>query len=230
MENLLSLTEEQIELINWLNKCTIGTWSINKKTKRVDIEGSFNCRGQGLKDFKGVKFGTVGGSFNCSHNELTSLEGGPKNIGKHFECHNNKLTSLEGAPKEVGGQFDCINNKITSLEGAPQKVGGGFVCSYNELTSLEGAPQVVGGSFECHHNKLISLDGAPREVKGSFYCGSNTISGGTLTLIHETMCEHNVPYIIALSILKDEIPTDDKLQLGLYKTHERAASIMTRFV
>ena len=46
------------------------------------------------------------GNFNCSFNNLTSLEGAPEIVGGNFDCaFNKKLKSLEGCPKEVGGDF-----------------------------------------------------------------------------------------------------------------------------
>jgi hypothetical protein len=81
-----------------------------------------------------------------------------------FYCHNNQLTSLEGSPKEVGGDFDCSSNQLTSLEGSPKEVGGNFDCSSNQLTSLEGSPKEVGGDFDCSSNQLTSLEGSPKEV------------------------------------------------------------------
>ncbi len=131
-ESLLELTPEQIE---WLDKCTKGTWQLNPSTGEVDVDVDFNCSEQGLSDFKGVRFGQVGGGFGCGFNELTSLE---------------------GAPREVGGDFICSNNQLTSLEGAPQKIGGHFGCGYNQLTSLEGAPQKVGKSSDCRGNPVSS--------------------------------------------------------------------------
>ena len=56
------------------------------------------------------KFRHVAGGFYCSGNELTSLEGCPKEVGGSFYCNSNQLTSLEGAPKEVGGDFECVEN------------------------------------------------------------------------------------------------------------------------
>ena len=123
-----------------------------------------------------VKFGVVKGNFNCSHNELTSLEGAPQEVGGWFNCLRNQLTSLEGAPKEVGEDFDCSFNQLTSLEGAPQKVGTYFDCGVNKLTSLEGAPKEVGGDFDCYNNKLTSLVGAPQKVGGSFRCSKNQLT------------------------------------------------------
>ena len=80
-----------------------------------------------------IRFGTVGGDFDCSYNSLTSLEGAPEKVGGYFYCGNNNLTSLVGAPKVVGGDFYCDNNKLTTLEGAPKSVGGDFQCYGNEV-------------------------------------------------------------------------------------------------
>ena len=161
------LTAEQEE---FLNGCTNGTWSYNLATGLVDVEGDFVCARMELKNFKGIKFGKVSGSCDCSRNKLTSLEGSPQKVGGYFLCDKNKLTSLAGAPQEVGKGFYCGNNKLTSLEGAPQKVGGDFWCGDNKLTSLKGAPQEVGGDFDCYENKLTSLAGAPQKGGGGFYC------------------------------------------------------------
>jgi hypothetical protein len=117
------LTEDQI---SWLDKCVKGSWKLNPQTGLVDVDGSFDCRKQGLTDFKGVKFGKVKWDFYC---------------------HDNELTSLVGAPQTVGGGFWCNGNQLTSLVGAPHSVEGGFLCEDNELTTLEGAPQTVGDIF-----------------------------------------------------------------------------------
>ena len=123
-----------------------------------------------------IYFNRVGGYFGCYNNELTTLEGAPREVGGHFMCFSNKLTSLEGAPEKVGGNFDCSHNKLTSLEGGPKKVGRDFYCSYNNLTSLEGVSREVGGDFSCGHNNLTSLEGVPREVGGDFNCYDNNLT------------------------------------------------------
>jgi hypothetical protein len=130
-ENQTELTPEQTK---WLDKCTGGNWTLNPQTGLVDVDGDFDCHYQGLTDFKGVRFGVVTGSFNCSVNKLTSLEGAPQEVGGDFECSSNKLTSLKDAPQEVRWDFHCYVNELTSLEGAPQKVGGGFYCLFNPVS------------------------------------------------------------------------------------------------
>ena len=139
------------------------------------VTGDFNCSYNNLTSLQGA-LREVGRSFYCGFNKLTSLQGAPEKVGGNFYCSNNNLTSLKGASEKVGGNFYCNANKLTSLEGAPEKVGGHFYCYANKLTSLQGGPKEVGGDFYCHDNKLTSLQGAPKEVGGDFYCGDNKLT------------------------------------------------------
>ena len=138
IKNYKELFETQTELsqehIEWLNKCAKNRWTLNPKTGLVDVEEKFDCSGQKLTDFKGVRFGKVIGDFNCSDNRLTSLEGAPRKVGGLFTCSDNLLTSLEGAPQSVGGNFWCNSSLLTSLEGAPQKVGGSLYGKDNPVS------------------------------------------------------------------------------------------------
>ena len=76
-----ALTEEQIK---WLNKCAAGSWKLNRQTGLINVDGNFDCSGQGLTDFKVVKFGKVSGNFYCNNNQLTSLEGAPQSVSRRF--------------------------------------------------------------------------------------------------------------------------------------------------
>ena len=153
-------------------------WGITNYTPNndgsIDVDGNVNLETRGLKELP-LKFGKVTGYFYCHSNQLTTLEGGPSEVGGYFDCGNNQLTTLEGAPREVGGDFNCYNNQLTTLEGAPREVVGSFNCSYNQLTTLEGGPRSVGGDFNCYNNQLTTLEGSPRSVGGYFSCYNNPI-------------------------------------------------------
>jgi hypothetical protein len=190
-ESSTILTEEQK---GFLDKCTKGSWSLNPKTGKVDVDGNFDCSGLKLKDFKGVRFGRVSGAFYCDSNSLTSLEGAPESVEGNFDFDSNGLTSLEGGPQTVGGNFYCNWNRLTDLKGAPQNVGRSFYCNNNRLTSLEGAPQTVGKSFFCGSNKLTSLKGGPQTVRDDFYCDSNNLTslkGAPQTVRRNFDCNDN---------------------------------------
>ncbi len=139
------------------------------------IDGDVDLSHRGLTelpDFSKIK---VGGYFDCSWNQLTTLEGAPEKVGRDFDCSGNQLTDLKGAPSEVGESFYCSHNQLTDLKGAPSEVEGGFYCSVNKLTTLQGAPEKVGRGFDCGKNQLTDLRGAPREVGGAFYCSENQL-------------------------------------------------------
>ena len=230
-ESSVALTPEQVE---WLDQCTKGTWQLNPQTGLVDVKGSFACSGQGLSDFKGVRFGKVGRHFYCHDNQLTSLEGAPQKVGGYFTCNNNQLTSLEGAPEKVGWGLSCENNQLTTLKGAPEKVGWSFSCENNQLTTLKGAPREVRGNFYCSDNQLTTLEGAPREVRGDFYCdknqlttlegapqkvrrsgfncSNNPVSEKTLGSIFGIM-KKGESYLKAVEFLWTEIPVEDQALL-----------------
>ena len=59
----------------------------------------------------------VNGSFFCSYNKLTSLEGAPSSVGGNLSCFNNKLTSLHNIHKQIkyiGGIATFNDNPIIS--------------------------------------------------------------------------------------------------------------------
>ena len=128
------------EIIDWVtpicDKYGIQDWSIDEEGL-VNVDGEVDLFKRELVHIP-LRFGKVTGFFWCNYNQLTTLE---------------------GAPKEVGGGFNCQNNDLTTLKGGPEKVGKNFICSYNHLTTLEGAPREVGGDFYCRWNKLTNLDG-----------------------------------------------------------------------
>jgi len=163
----------------FLDKYTKGVWTFNPTTGEVDIDGDFDCSVSRLQSFGGIKFGKISGSFKCTRNSITSLEGCPHTVGVDFECSVNLITSLEGGPKTVGGTFTCQNSpSLTSVSGAPETVGRSFLCLLNSVKSLEGLPEnmSVGKNFDCSHNKLTSLKGSPKIIKGDFYCRKNNLT------------------------------------------------------
>ena len=146
----MTLTPAQVK---WLEAMDITEYSVDDEGF-VNVERFVDISERGLSAIP-VKFGYVGGNFYCQHNNnLSSLEGAPREVGGSFYCWNNNLSSLEGAPREVGGSFYCWNNKLPSLQGAPREVGGTFNCWNNNLSSLQGAPREVGGYFNCWNNNF----------------------------------------------------------------------------
>lgn len=107
--------------------------------KLLDVFEKYNV------EFVSVKENQYYNNFDCSNNDLKSLQNAPQEVGFDFDCSYNELTSLEGAPVKVGEDMDCRNNSLISLNGAPQKISGDFKCKGNPaLKSLTGIGLVKG--------------------------------------------------------------------------------------
>jgi len=159
----------------------------------IKCKYSFNCSGNQLTTLEGAPQ-SVGGDFYCSENQLTTLEGAPQKVDGSFLCSKNQLTTLKGAPQSVGINFDCSRNQLTTLEGVPQSVSINFDCSRNQLTTLKGAPQSVDGDFSCPFNQLTTLEGAPQSVGGDFSCDVNqltTLEGAPQSVDGSFYCDNN---------------------------------------
>jgi len=177
----------------------IPNWTINSDGL-VDVDGDVYLSGCNLVRLP-LRFGRVTGFFDCSNNQLISLEGGPLVVGRDFYCHNNQLKTLEGGPQEVDGNFYCHDNRLETLEGSPKKVGSSFDCGVNFLTTLEGGPEKVGRDFYCHNNRLVSLEGGPEEVGRYFYCNNNrleTLKGGPKEVGESFWCYNNPVHEIVM--------------------------------
>jgi len=133
----------------------------------LNPDGTYSCEGNvdiskaNLTKIP-VKFKDVKGSFNCSGNDLTSLEGSPETVGEIFWATHNKLTSLKGGPKEVGAFYSVAYNELTSLEGGPEKVGTIVAFSYTPIArklrrnSIKGTQLDRLVSYTEQYNSIIN--------------------------------------------------------------------------
>lgn len=185
-----SLVEQFMKTINGVKSYT------QNGDGSVDCVGNINFRGRNLGMIP-IKFRIVKGDFNCSFNNLMSLENAPSVVTGDFNCSHNHLIDLKDAPKKVSGVMDCQNNEITSLKGCPSKVKSfncsnnkltslkwcpngndkivDFDCSYNQITNLKDCPS-ISESFNCQHNEITSLEYSPIEAGLKFYCDDNKIT------------------------------------------------------
>ena len=110
---LFEARQTEAEIAEICELYDIKNWSINSEGL-VDVNGDVNLFRSALTKLP-LNFGYVRGDFWCKDNQLTSLQGSPREVGGSFYCVQNYLTSLEGSPISVNGSFHCYNNKLTSL-------------------------------------------------------------------------------------------------------------------
>jgi hypothetical protein len=142
------------------------------------ITGAFVCSGVAIGSLSNCTPSV--GSLDCSYCALTTLKGAPVLTGvagPGFNCSNNNLTSLQYVPTiPNGASFDCSFNQITSLQhfSAAGNVHN-FYCMWNSLTSLQGfnVPGTLQ-EFDCNRNHpLTSLRYGPTDKQLVSYNCSN---------------------------------------------------------
>ena len=78
-----------------------------------------------------IQFNYVGGDFNAENIGLKSMKGFPRKVKENFRIDHNELTSLEYSPENVGFTYDCIKNKEQFFDDDVKKytqVGGEIYC------------------------------------------------------------------------------------------------------
>ena len=81
---------KRAQIIKWLDSYEIKNYTINDDFT-IDVNGDVNLYNQSLTCFPSfIKFNEVSGYFDCTNNQLTSLEGCPTIVGASFYCWNNK--------------------------------------------------------------------------------------------------------------------------------------------
>lgn len=164
VENTLANGDQQIknEIIKFLEKnfkFKKGYYTISDNPNEdgkyvVDVSGDVEAANEyTLKELTNEYFvwGKVKGCFNLSYcSKLTTLEGGPTEVGSIWLTECNGLTSLKGAPKRVRGNFSATDCKeLKTLDTGTEVVECDFdICYCSKLTNVKGAPKMVWGNFK----------------------------------------------------------------------------------
>lgn len=155
---------------NYKGRCKISKTPDSDGKYIVDCEGDLICRNKVhdsiTNDF--FKFGVIKGDFIFKGtSKITSLEGGPIEVGNRCWYHNVNVETLEGAPKIVK-YFECISENLISLNGCPEHLIG-FSISSPKLASLKNSPRTVEVYICQDCIKLKNFEGMPNTVT-DLYC------------------------------------------------------------
>ena len=166
------LLKEKEEIEAWLKKYQIQNYILIEDEKYGYVVNAFS--GVKLKNVNlesiDVKFDVVNGFFDCSFNQIETLEGCPNKVLGDFYCNNNQLKTLKGGPNKVIGDFACSKNLLKTLKYSPKEVSGHFWCNNNYLKTIKGCPEIINGYFCCYDNELeiTGLKYLPELVESNF--------------------------------------------------------------
>ena len=129
---LFLVSKEDIDSI--CKKYDITNYTINDDGS-IDVNGSVHLSNKELTKLP-LRFGKVSGNFDCSRNNLKTLEGCPKYVGSFFSCCYNNLKTLDGGPETVLGEYLCHNNKLINFSGFPEYFHRAFCISDNPVSNI----------------------------------------------------------------------------------------------
>ena len=114
--------------------------------------------------------------FECSGENITSLDISKNSQLKVLDCSQNSLTSLDVSKNTNIGTLNCSNNNLSSLSISKNTVLSILKCSDNRIASLDLSKNT--GLFEliCSNNKLTSLDLSKQNRLQEVHCDNNQLS------------------------------------------------------
>ena len=114
--------------------------------------------------------------FECSGENITSLDISKNSQLKVLDCSQNSLTSLDVSKNTNIGTLNCSNNNLSSLSISKNTVLSILKCSDNRIASLDLSKNT--GLFEliCSNNKLTSLNLSKQNRLQEVHCDNNQLS------------------------------------------------------
>ena len=137
------LLKKKKEIENWLNQYHIQNYELIKDKKYGYI---VNCKTPVSLSYKNlksidIKFNEVNGFFDCSNNDLISLEGSPVKC-HDFYCQNNQLTSLKYSPLFLNS-LEASSNNLIKLDCETIQINAYLDVSFNKIKKIEKIPKVM---------------------------------------------------------------------------------------
>ena len=139
-----SPADQRVRAINqWLHYHGIKNAKVDPATGVIDVDGDVEFDVEDITALP-YQFGTVTGDFSVGGMPLTTLKGCPHTVGESFECSHTDITSFEGGPKQVGRNYLAGGCKeLVSLQGLPEVVPGILALAMSNYRSSTPAPVKV---------------------------------------------------------------------------------------
>jgi Leucine-rich repeat (LRR) protein len=132
--------------------------------------------------------------LNCSHNQITVIEGLELPKLQHLNCSSNKITTIEGLELPNLQQLSCSKNQITEIERLKLPNLQTLYCSRNQITEIEGLELPNLQTLYCSRNQITEIEGLNLSNLQILYCSENqitTIEGLQLPKLQILQCSFN---------------------------------------
>ncbi len=133
---------------------------LNNYVPTINISGvtSLVVQNNNISDLTGIEDFVALETFNCSFNQLTSLNMSSNTSLKSLTCNNNQITTIDVSNNTMLETLACYNNQITALDITNDILLENIICSNNQITVLDFSNNPALTNINCNTNLLTSLD------------------------------------------------------------------------
>ncbi len=128
-----------------------------------------------IEDLKGIEYFTALEIFNCTNNEITTLDISKNTKLRVLRCGGNQLTALDVTNNEQLDYLDCGINELTSLDVSKNTALTVLDFSVNNLFTIDLSHNPALERVSCGNNQLTELDFSHNPVVSKIDCSQNTI-------------------------------------------------------
>ena len=99
----------------------------------------------------------------------------------YFDCSNNQLTTLDVSQNTALENLWCTDNQLTTLDVSKNTALTGLYCYNNPLTALDVSKNTALTVLDCYNNQLTALDVSQNTALTWLSCTGNQIKGEEMT-------------------------------------------------
>jgi hypothetical protein len=114
--------------------------------------------------------------FDCSGDEVTSLDVSNCPTLTYLNCYSNQLTSVDVSNNTALTTLSCYSNQLTSVDVSNNTALTALNCGDNQLTSVDVSNNTALTTLSCPINQLTSLDVSNNTALTSLNCYSNQLT------------------------------------------------------
>ena len=144
--------------------------------------------------------------FNCSDNQLTALDLSQNTAMTRLDCYNNQLKALDVSQNTALTMLFCSNNQLKALDVSPNTALTMLFCSNNQLTALDVSKNTALIGLNCSNNQLTALDVSKNTALTVLVCFGNQIKGEEMTRLVNSLPVRTGKYVGTFTVVQEPSP------------------------
>ena len=126
-------------------------------TTNISSVTTLSLQNNNISDLIGIEDFVALESFNCSFNQVTSVDMTNNTALTSLTCNNNQINSLT-VNNPMLQSLVCYNNQLTSLDVSTELLLETINCSNNQISDLDISNNLALTNINCNNNQMVTLD------------------------------------------------------------------------